>query len=544
MKRSARFLSMLLVLALLASLPLAGLSEGLSPAGELPIAKERTKLSILMQQDTLVEDYETNAFTKFIEDSCNVDLEFELLPADGKDAKEKLAVMISSGQKLPDIVNFNLDVATTYRYAQAGAFVPLNDYIDKYGVNYKKVMETYPQFAIDKNITCPDGNVYGLPQFFKGLHDETKYKVWINIQWLENLGLEMPRTTEEFYEVLKAFKTRDPNGNGKQDEYPMVGGTGWSQDPTVFLMNAFIFDDATNHFNVTDGKLSLAYMKEGWKKGLEYMNRLVSEDLLAPLSFTQDDAQLRAMVNNQEDCIVGAFCFSSITLMPVATCPYVQYYRGLEPLKGPDGVQGISYQPTIPTARWFVTADCQNPELAFRVGDFLFNPDEEVGLRARYGIEGEHWHRPGPDDVGEYADAGFEPMWIEDVNIWSVAQNAHWRNNAPMIYYKLTQGGVKNPDPTFFGNYITEIVTKLGNGYLPQEGTYVGNIIYNEEELLRITEVKTTLNTYVNESKARFITGDLNLQTDWDAYLKELDRIGVQEFLEISQAAYDRMMGK
>ena len=53
------------------------------------------------------------------------------------------------------------------------------------------------------------------------------YKIWINQTWLDNLGLDVPTTTEELYTVLKAFKENDPNGNGIQDEYPLVGGTGW-----------------------------------------------------------------------------------------------------------------------------------------------------------------------------------------------------------------------------------------------------------------------------------------------------------------------------
>ncbi|MEG0766616.1 MAG: extracellular solute-binding protein, partial [Clostridia bacterium] len=287
MKHSSRLISLALGL-LLALSPLAAFgAEDLNPVGELPIAKQTTKLSLLMAQDTLVEDYETNAFTKFIEESCNVDLEFVLLPA--ADAADKLAVMISSGEKLPDVVNFPLSVDKTYRYAQAGAFLPLNDYYKQYAVNFPKVMEMYPEFEIEKYITCPDGNLYSVPSFFKGIHDETKYKYWINMTWLKNLGMEVPTTTEELYTVLKAFKEKDPNGNNKQDEYPIAGGTGWSQDPTIFLMNSFIFDDSNDRFIVEDGKVDVAYTKDAWREGLLYMRRLVDEGLLSPISFTQDD---------------------------------------------------------------------------------------------------------------------------------------------------------------------------------------------------------------------------------------------------------------
>ena len=126
-----RFLTLMIALLLvLCAIPMAASAE------------ERPTLTILMAQDTYVEDYETNAFTKFIEDSMNVNLDFVLLPA--SDASDKLAVMIQSGQELPDIINYSLDVTTTYRYAQAGAIIPLNDYYETLGDNVKKVEELVP----------------------------------------------------------------------------------------------------------------------------------------------------------------------------------------------------------------------------------------------------------------------------------------------------------------------------------------------------------------------------------------------------------------
>ena len=175
-----RFLTLMIALLLvLCAIPMAASAE------------ERPTLTILMAQDTYVEDYETNAFTKFIEDSMNVNLDFVLLPA--SDASDKLAVMIQSGQELPDIINYSLDVTTTYRYAQAGAIIPLNDYYETLGDNVKKVEELVP--GIYEYIRCPDGNLYSIPIYTKGLHDEHKYKIWINKVWLDNLKLEIPTTT-------------------------------------------------------------------------------------------------------------------------------------------------------------------------------------------------------------------------------------------------------------------------------------------------------------------------------------------------------------
>ena len=519
-----RFLTLMIALLLvLCAIPMAASAE------------ERPTLTILMAQDTYVEDYETNAFTKFIEDSMNVNLDFVLLPA--SDASDKLAVMIQSGQELPDIINYSLDVTTTYRYAQAGAIIPLNDYYETLGDNVKKVEELVP--GIYEYIRCPDGNLYSIPTYTKGLHDEHKYKIWINKVWLDNLKLEIPTTTEELYTVLKAFKEQDPNGNGIQDEYPLVGGTGWSQDPTIYLMNSFIHTDDGDRLIVEGGKVDVVYNREAWKKGLEYMRRLVDEKLLDPISFTQDDSQLRAMANNEGTCIVGAFAFSSITLMPVATGEWVHDYVCLAPVEGPDGVRLAYYQPTIPTNRWFITADCKDPELAFKVGDFMFDPTEEVFLRARFGVEGEHWSRPQEGDVTAWGDE-YPPMYRQDINIWTVSQNAHWRNNAPLYADKACQGGVYSEELSWWDKPIAEGVM----AYVacdPAPGTFVPTLNFTEEETDEISEIRATLKTYVKESMIRFITRDMDLDTEWDKYVEELNNIGVEKFVTVCQQAYDRM---
>ncbi len=521
-----RILSLVCTLAILFTLPITSLAE----------TADRPTLTILMAQDTYVEDYDTNAFTKYIEDAMNVNLEFELLPANTNDAADKLAVMISSGQKLPDIINFALDVTTTYRYAQTGALIPLTEYYETLGENVKTIEEKHP--GLYEYIRCPDGNLYSIPSYFIGLHDEVKYKIWINQTWLDNLNLQMPTTTEELYTVLKSFKEQDPNGNGKQDEYPLVGATGWSQDPTINLMNSFIYDGDEDHYIVDNGNIDVAYNKDAWKEGLLYMRRLVDEKLLDPISFTQDDPQLRAMANNEGEAIVGAFAFSSITLLPVATSPYVKDFVGMPPMKGPEGVSFASYAKALPTNRWFITADCENPELAFKIGDFLFDPTEEAFKRARYGIEGEHWSRAKEGDVAMFD--GYPATHKQEVNIWTQSQNAHWRNNAPLYTQNTAQGGVWDGDPEHYDRKIANIVT-IYQENIPKEGTYVPTISFTEEEMQEISEIRSTLKTYVKECEVRFITRDMDIDSEWDSYVNELNRIGLERFLEVSQVAYDRM---
>lgn len=537
MKHAPRIMAM--VLALLLSTAAGAYATELNPPGTLPIAQEKVTLTILMQQDPMVEDYETNTFTKMIEEQTNIDLDFELLPP-GTEGLNKLSVMIASGQTLPDIINVSLPEDTILQYAQSGAIIPLDDFYDSVAVKFPGIVSEYPEFDIVKNITAADGHIYAVPYFEKALGNEVKYRAWINKVWLDNLGLDVPETTEELYAALKAFKENDPNGNGLQDEYPMVGATGWSQNPLVYLMNAFVNDNDGDRLLVdTNGKLYVPYTTDQWRQGLEYIRSLVDESLVSPLSFTQDDAQLRAMVANEDACIVGAFTFAGLSLM-LYDNPYFKDYVALPPVAGPDGVRLTSYTPTLPTQRWFVTADCKEPELAFRLGDFLF--DEDIWFQGRYGVFGENWGLPEEGAKSAWANLGpaFELAKYEALGtyLWNVSQNTHWRVNAPTFAYHAPNGEMY---PVDGDNRLYEAIIELLQNYLPSTESFVNKLVLAEEETQHISEIRATLKSYVNESSVNFVTRNLNLDAEWNKYLAELDRIGLQTFLEVCQTAYDRM---
>ena len=139
--------------------------------------------------------------------------------------------------------NSNTALSQTYVYGAQGIFKPLNDLIDNYGFEIKKLFAYNPDAR--KLITMPDGNIYGLTEYEECFHCYYASKMWINEKWLSNLGMESPKTTEEFYRVLKAFKDQDANRNGDStDEIPLSGTLrSWHSNVDTFIMNAFIYSD-------------------------------------------------------------------------------------------------------------------------------------------------------------------------------------------------------------------------------------------------------------------------------------------------------------
>lgn len=119
----------------------------------------------------------------------------------------------------------------------------------------------------------------------------------MNMTWLKNLGLEIPTTIDEFTEVLRAFKTQDPNKNNEADEIPLSFRSTDAANRTTWIGSFFgpfgVVDDST-HIMIKDGKVIFTPEQEGFRKALEYFHMLYAEGLMDPESFTQDDSTFYA----------------------------------------------------------------------------------------------------------------------------------------------------------------------------------------------------------------------------------------------------------
>jgi len=155
-----------------------------------------------------------------INEKFNVNYKTNLVPMD--QAAQKLAVLMASGD-IPDFVGLGSADASFVKWAKQGAFLPLNDYIDKY-----PVLKYVPKHAWD-SVTV-DGKIYGIPRF-----STTKYRNYpiIRKDWLDKLGLQMPTNYKELLEVAKAFTFKDPDGNGKNDTYGFVMANGLDNEMAI-----------------------------------------------------------------------------------------------------------------------------------------------------------------------------------------------------------------------------------------------------------------------------------------------------------------------
>ena len=517
--------------------------------GTLPLFKETVTLTVGVPgylANGKGKDMDTNHYTLLLEEKANADLVFEsIAAANGSEYRQKISLLVAGGSKLPDILIAPLQSSEVNQYGGQGVFLPLNTYYETSSHYIKQYMDAGDNIWMPY-ITAPDGNIYGIPKNCPEIGNTWAYRAWINQTWLDNLGLSMPTTTEDYYQVLKAFKDKDPNRNGKADEIPLIGSTnGWNRQIGAFFMNAFIYSNIGGVNNAyyllvdDNGTLYPAYNTPQWKEGVTYLNKLCSEGLLSPLSFTQDDASLKQILENEEVQLVGSLPSGS-TSVYLTDSVRKEDMTVLPPLTGPEGANYATLVAQIPTHVFFITKDCENPEAAFRLGDLMW--EEELSITSRFGQKATDWEYYTGSEKGLYESLGIPANLKIINNILSMDHNYTWgdiqparRTDAMSVNAQIWDG---NP---YDSQYMTAQAVPYYIDKAPKE--VIMNINYNQEEFDQITDIRTTLMTYVDESLTRFIVGDLPL-SQWDNYVKELENMGLKEYLEISQTAYNRMMGR
>ena len=549
--KQVRVLAMVLVI-LLTVLPLFGNGNAeatskkrveVNPAGVFPIVEEKVVISAFVEQGAQVEDLPTNEATMAMEEKTNIHLDMVVVPTDA--VTEKKQLLLASGDYPEVFMSGNFSNEDLMKYgANEGVFIPLNDLIKEYAPNIMAAEKDMPGFL--KSITAPDGNIYGIPVVNECYHCSYNPKFWVYQPWLETLGLEIPETTEDFYAMLVAFKTQDPNGNGIADEIPLSGSpTGWYSKTEHYIMNAFVYDDGASRneeyfFEAKDGKLSFVANSQGWREGLRYMNRLYNEGLFDPAAFTQDYSQLRQMGNNEGAVILGSTSggHPGVFVTLNEDNPRHKGYVSVPPLRGPDGQRHAVPTPfkAVKGAQFTITDKCQNPEAAIRLADYIYSFEGTMLLDV--GVEGNTWRR---GNANELDFSGHQAAWTQTADFMEI-DNTSWKGVGPTFRSFTSVRGTKAQpqDPLAPNGLETRLFIATSENYepyAPQEA-FLGNVFLGLEDIETAAQLRLHVVDYVKQSMIRFITGDMDVDADWDGYVESLEKLGVDQYVAVYQEAY------
>lgn len=518
-------------------------------------------LTIGIPSDANVMSYDDNALTNWLEEQLDCNLEF-MIYSGGSDIATQISTTVAARQELPDIlwdISFGAEIIS--QYGEDGYFLDLAPYFysdvdaktpnlemapnfwekyDMWDKYYGEDFEAKMQDEVIYRMTEESGAIYSYPVFGFTPTDSMTYQVWINQTWLDKLGLPMPTDIDSFYETLKAFKANDCNGNGIADEIPLYGNRLGSlgADCYSYLINMFGYWDGTTYWlDNGDGTLQNAYTADHYREGLKFINKLYKEGLMNPLTVTGSSTEMKRLVTPATGPNLVGVWVGHATIATTMGSEALYEYVAM-PFWSPVVEKRCSVSREV-----FITTDC--PEelraTAFKLQDLLLS--DEGAMRCRYGEKGVNWK----DYEGtETSPSGEVWSWeiIEDP--LSIQTNAIW-SSALCITPCSELISMKQPATDWYKYKIDLVWDQYQNYQKGMESNpdriYPGPR-YTDEEEERTDQARSNCTTYVTTSMTEFITGvmDPNNDTQWNAYLKKLDELGFQDWKEVSEASWGRLL--
>lgn len=480
--------------------------------GDMPIVKKSITLKAFSGYSPIVSsDWNGLPLWSQYERLTGIHVVWQTVPA--ADLVDRRNLLLSRGsEQWPDLfyaARFSgLDLVS---YGSTGVLVPLEKLIDGYAPNVKALLDRYPD--IRRGMTMPDGHIYALPMLYDPEFASVLAgrKLWFKRDWLRQLGLEPPETTEQLYELLKQFHSVDLNGNYKHDETALLlqGIDGLK----AVLEGAWGLGNRGEKHPLVDvdpltGSLRFIPATLAYKEMLQYMRRLYEEGLIDNRLFAINENEFLRIVEEED---VGAFVGSG----PPAGSDGEYTAGGV--LVGPygDRLFAAVTHPLNQIGAFAITSTNPNPEASIRWADYF------------YGEEGNRLFFLGPE--------GVDARGLEPDSPQAIGRNLVWpQSEFPGIVRQATYTGAEGAAGAVAG------AQKLKPAFI---GEVWPEFTYTPDENDSMIAYSLDIQGYVEEMRKRFVTGEVSFDA-WDDYLVTLKRKGQQRFLSIYATAYNRYAGR
>jgi len=465
-------------------------------------------------------------------DETNVKIDWDLIPQASWTEKKNLT--IASGE-YPDAFYGpkSLSHDEVQKYGADGVLIDIEGLLDKYAPNINAIRKEYPQY--DGFVRSMDGKIYQLATFTDEGFDSHISSI-INKEWLDNLGLSIPTNTDELYSVLKAFKENYPDslpmsflyqeGNDinrevKRDFRPIYYAFGVNDTPFYIAID----DNDEVIFTATTDE---------WKAATAYMRKLYAEGLIDPEVFTQDRTLLTNKLRTQKS--VGVY-FDYRKDNSMILEEDQEKFTFMPALKSPEGKQIWASAASFAEGGFAITSKAKNPEVIIRFVDYYHNeeylPQMAFGMYKPAGWTETEALIPSEKEPGKYeVNSGLRPENVEP---------SDWFMSAP-----IAQGCVLL-SKTVMDKYIAEKASSLAKTracevYRPHLSKWPYNYAFkfSAEELEELSLLQTDIVQYVIQTHGRWIS-DGGMEAEWDDYIKHLDRLGVDRYLELYKTAFERV---
>ena len=531
-----------------------GLTSGgvpISDPGQFPIVANRgdIELEIMVTGHPMIIDWNTHEMTQWMEEKTNIVINWRVIPLEGRD--DTLPLELASAN-YPDAfmsVGFTEDLVSRFGETE-GRLLAITDLITTHAPNLMQILDDFPNYR--GVMTMLNGEIYLMPTVNQCFHCQMHYKMWINEEHLNAVGMDIPTTLDEFVEVLTAFRDQIP------DSIPFAGTfvSGWGGTIDYYIMNSFTFYTARTYSDhggawqtlglyVVDGEVRVPWGLEETREGLRFLNMLVEEGLLHEGSLSSDSDQLIALVESGDTPRVGVVTGGHGMIFSDINGERYPLYIPMLPMEGPTGLRQIPRNLNdLGFNGFFVSADTEFAEAAIKWADSLYS--FEASMRSTFGPYGTHWEWAQDGDLGLDGEPAIYRMLVP----WQETepQNDHWiQQNISRRDAAFRAGEAVDPDvwirsPAGLEPWLHQATLAM----LPYSNNenFFPLVKFSAEETSEMSVPLTDVTSIIRQWIPGFIAGTFDLDTQWDEFNNALEDAGLSDLVARYQAAYDLLFGE
>nr|WP_244661081.1 extracellular solute-binding protein [Paenibacillus sp. CFBP 13594] len=442
--------------------------------------------------------------------------------------------LLISTKELPDVIYYNWAdaVGGPEKVIKDGRIIRLNELIDSYAPNLKRIIESDPD--VKKQIALDDGTIYMFPLLkLDALKLNATSGLIMRQDWLDQLNLKVPTNIDEWYTVLKAFKEQDPNGNGKPDELPFTGN--WGPGNLTKLHDFAAAFGVIGGFQLNGDKVEFGPIQPGYRDFLETMAKWYKEGLIDPEIMTNDGKAFDYKVTSN---LAGAYQGGVFSGMG----KYFNLMRDTDPNFN---VTGVPW-PVSPDGTSYATFNLENKVLSY--GEAITASADEDKLK--YIVQWMDYN---------YSEEG------SDLFNFGIENDSYVRDGEGV---KFTDTIIDNPNGLTYDQALASYALSIMDGPINQDSRYLDALLFDDgqraanaewmkassaltlppirlstEEVTTSTSIMSQVNTYLNETMTAIISGQKPI-TEFDTMTETIKSMDIDRAIEVHQAAYDRYQSK
>lgn len=488
---------------------------GLTESG-LPIVTKDLELTFGGAKSPLAPDYESMELVKTWAKDSGIEIVWNNEPDEVWAEKKNL--LLASGE-LPDaLFNTGLSDAEVAKYGANGTLIALEELIPEHAPTLHGILEKRPD--IKAAITASDGHIYTLPSVEELGLVEFPRMLFINTAWLEQHGMGIPTSVDEYHQALLAFKESGTSGvlplsfAAPSDIADLIAAIGGQPDNP-------------DHRIVQDGKVVYTADKEGFRDAIATLRTWYTEGLIDQEAFGQDYVKFIAK-GKADPQTLGSFYFWEIP--EVVGTERADQYAIVPIFPGPDGVRRacVANNQEINRGAFAISRTNEYAAATLRWADMIFEP--AMSAQANWG--------PVGVTLQKNADGLLEQIPVTDGGT-EQERRVKVAPGGPKIITAEDFQTVVLPEPR-----AAERQAQIKEFYEPHRANEkYPPVMLSVDELNSISTIEADIKTLVDEKISTWIVKG-GIENEWDGFVSQLESMGLPKVVEVYQAAYDRFQQK